>query len=323
MSLKSILLRPVFKFQVNYNLLKPWRWNWHKVKNFLMSVLLGVCILLILAGLYFFIWPIVNGEDAETIGDQVISYLDDNGGSLSEEEYLNNENCNVTGISLRGDLISYIPPTSFDADGNLIEDQVSSERIVDAISKAEKDDRIKAIFLEIDSYGGEPVASEEVSNAMKYAKKPTVALIRGAGASGAYLASTGANRIFASRYSDIGGIGVTMSYLDNVRKNEKDGLDYISLSAGKFKDTGDSNKKLSAEEKNLFMRDINIVYNNFIKQVAENRKLDIKKVTKLADGSTMLGESALKNGLIDQIGNQYNVEQYLKAKIGADVSICW
>lgn len=326
MSLKSILLKPVFKFQFNYNIFKPWRWNWQRIKEFLKIFLLATCIVLAFMGIYYFIIPALNNEEeisGESIGDQIITYLDEYFSDYSGVDPFTGGACNVSGIKLHGDIMSYIPPTSFDAEKTLLEDQVASGEVVNMIKSAEKDDKIKAIFLEVDSYGGEPVAGEEISNAIKYATKPTVALIRTAGASAAYLSATGAQRIFASRYSDIGGIGVTGSYLDNVKKNQNDGLSYINLSAGKFKDTGSPDKVLSAEERNLLMRDVNIIHQNFIKQVSENRKLDIKKVAKLADGSTMLGEMALKNGLIDQIGNQYNVEQYLKGKIGADVTICW
>ena len=55
----------------------------------------------------------------------------------------------------------------------------------------------------------------------------------------------------------------------------------------------------------------------------ENRGLDIEKVRKLADGSTMLGEMALQNGLIDQIGAMPEVKEYLKEKIGEDIEVCW
>ena len=36
----------------------------------------------------------------------------------------------------------------------------------------------------------------------------------------------------------------------------------------------------------------------------------------------MLGKMALQNGLIDKIGNIYDVEDYLKGKIGSDVTLC-
>ena len=61
----------------------------------------------------------------------------------------------------------------------------------------------------------------------------------------------------------------------------------------------------------------------FIKSVAVNRKLDVVKVRKLADGSSMPGEMALQNGLIDKIGGIYEIFDYLKEKIGEEVAICW
>ncbi|MBI4250189.1 S49 family peptidase [Candidatus Uhrbacteria bacterium] len=235
-------------------------------------------------------------------------------------------NCNVRGIELRGDLVTYIPAAQANAseeNGGSSEDQTSSEDIVYAITDAEKDSRIKAILLEVDSYGGYPVAGEEVANALRRASKPTVALIREAGDSAAYMAASGADRIFASANSDVGSIGITMSYLDNVEKNKKDGLTYMLLSAGKYKDTGDPDKPLSDDEKKLLMRDVNILHQNFISLVAKNRNLNVEKVKKLSDGSAMLGAMALKNGLIDQIGGSFETEEYLKKKIGEGVEICW
>lgn len=241
----------------------------------------------------------------------------------SAEESASVASCNVQGTILRGDVVTYISPGDYNDNGDIIVDQGSSEFVVRDIENAEKDDSIKAIIVEIDSYGGSGVAGEEIANALKSAKKPTVALIRNGAASAAYWAATGASRIFASNNSDVGSIGVTMSYLDAVEQNKKMGYTYNSLSSGKFKDTGDPDKTLTPEEVKLMMRDVNIMHQNFIKAVSDNRKLDIEKVKTLADGSTMLGEAALQNGLIDQIGGQTEVNQYLKDKIGEDVEICW
>ena len=242
--------------------------------------------------------------------------------ALEGENWHDDKYCNVSNIKLQGSLISYISNESKDENGVLLYDEVSSEDIVKAIEEAERNNDIRAIILEIDSPGGCPVASEEVADALKRAKKPTIALIREYGTSGAYYAATGADIIFASQNSDIGSIGVTMSYLDHAEENKKDGLTYNQLSIGKFKDAGDSDKPLTPEEKELFMRDINILHENFIKVVAENRKIDIEKVRPLADGSTMLGLMALENNLIDQIGGKYEVEEYLREKFGGDIEIC-
>lgn len=222
--------------------------------------------------------------------------------------------CNVADIKIRGSLDTYTIPGE--------EDTTSSENVVAVIDQAEQDDTIKAIILDVDSIGGYPVAGEEIANALKKTQKPTVAVIRQTGVSAAYWAATGADRIFASSLSDVGGLGVTMSYLDNAGKNVKDGLTYNSLSSGIYKDAGDPEKSLTAEERAFFERDIKIAYEKFIIQVSENRHLDIEKVRTLADGSTMMGNMALANGLIDQIGGVYEAQEYLKGIIGEEATIC-
>ncbi|MBU1993030.1 S49 family peptidase, partial [Patescibacteria group bacterium] len=214
-------------------------------------------------------------------------YYDDE--AYYEENSL--DTCNVLNIKLHGDLYTYTTGENLD--------EVASQDIISAIENADSDPNIKAIILEIDSVGGTPVAAEEVASALKRAQKPTVALIREYGTSAAYLAATGADMIFASAMSDVGSIGITMSYLDYSKQNQQEGITYNQLISGKFKDIGNPDKPLAAEEKELFMRDVKILNDNFIKIVAENRNLDVEEVRKLADGSSVLGEMALEKGLID------------------------
>ena len=317
--IKDLAVKPIFKFKVNYSLLNPIKWNWQKIKEFLKVFLLATGLVLVFMLIYDEIT--YSYEDlAIDVADEVIFYLEDN--NLSGDQSYD-EDCNVAGIELHGNVVSYISPADYDADGNLIVDESASDLIASRIRGLENDDTIKAILLEVDSYGGSGVAGEEIAAALKNTKKPTVALIKSGGASAAYWAATGADKIYASKLSDIGSIGVTYSYLDNIGKNKKDGLTYNQLSSGKFKDTGDPDKPLSLEERRLIMRDINIAHQVFIKAVSDNRKIGIEKVASLADGSTMLGEAALRNGLIDEIGGMPEVKEYLKEKIGADATFCW
>ncbi len=242
-------------------------------------------------------------------------------GSWSDDsDYINNESeygeCNVKGILLRGELALFINESSEYM-------QSSSEDIVYAIKEAEEDANIKAILIEVDSHGGYPVADEEIANALIRAKKPTIALVRGIAASASYYAITGADIIFASQDSDIGSIGVTASYLDYSEMNEKKGVNFNILSTGKYKDIMSEDKELTEDEKELILRDLNIMNDNFIQAVATNRDLDVEKVRSLADGSTMLGKMAMEAGLIDRIGGEYEVKDYLKDIIGEEVNICW
>jgi len=236
------------------------------------------------------------------------NYLDENlPGSES-----NNSNCNVALIDLHGFL-----------DDDIYENgDVSSRDIIRGIEDAESNKKIKAIILDIDSTGGTPVAAEEVAAALKRAQKPTVALIREYGTSAAYLAATGADIIFASAMSDVGSIGITMSYLDYSKQNQQEGITFNQLSSGKFKDITNQEKPLTAEEKELLMKEVKILNDNFIKIVADNRNLDIEKIKNLADGSSLLGEEGLKEGLIDQIGDRHDVEVYLEKEISEKPIIC-
>src|SRR3989338_1931757 len=239
-------------------------------------------------------------------------------GEYSDEDY----DCSVIGINLHGTLWTYIPPQNED-DIFTDNDIVASEDINYLIRQANEDDDIKAILIEVDSHGGLPVAGEEVANALKNSTKPTVAVIRQSGLSAAYWAVSGADHIFASRNSDIGSIGVTSSYLANVGKNQKDGNDDVQLSSGKYKDAGDPDRPLTEEERQLFLRDIKIVHENFIADVAINRDIPVIDVQKIADGSSVLGDRAKELRLIDDIGGIREAEKYLEGIIGERPEVCW
>ncbi|HLC71060.1 MAG TPA: signal peptide peptidase SppA [Candidatus Nanoarchaeia archaeon] len=211
-------------------------------------------------------------------------------------------------IEIKGEIIPYFMESGDDEEPN---DYTVSEDVVYCLDRAGQNDDVRAVILEINSYGGSPVASEEIMNAIKRLGKPSVAVVRESAISGAYLIASATDRIFASEISDIGGIGVTMSYLDYSVQNKKDGVTYQELASGKFKNTGDPDKPLTAEEKELIMRDIKISHEFFVKKVSQNRKLDIEKVKELADGSSMLGKMAKENGLIDEIGDRNSAEEWI------------
>lgn len=231
------------------------------------------------------------------------------------------QDCNVNWIPIRGDIVTYSTGVT-DINGDPIL-ETTSEEVVYFIEEAEKNNSIYAILLEIDSTGGYPAAAEEIVRALNRSSKPTIAYIREFGLSAAYWVASAADKIYALDNSDIGSIGVTLSYLDNSERNELEGFTYNQLSTGKFKDTLDPNKSLTEEEKELLLRDLKVVHDNFVKSVAENRNIDISKVEKLADGSSMLGQMALDSGLIDEIGDLNTAEKFLENSIKQEVKICW
>src|SRR3989344_6391890 len=232
---------------------------------------------------------------------------------------ISQEDCNVLAFSIKGYLSTYIPKQPVDQEV----DVSSSEDIVDGIMTAQNDPDIKAVMLLVDSPGGDGVAGEEIASSLKNFDKPSVAVIRSIGASSAYWASTGADKIYASKISDVGGIGVTASYLDESNKNIKDGYTFVELSSAKYKDTGDPNKQLTQEERAILISDLRKVHTVFVQDVATNRNLEISEVEKLANGLTYVGTDALDYGLIDEIGDMTSATKYLEENIGEKVETCW
>ncbi|MDO8682351.1 MAG: S49 family peptidase [Armatimonadota bacterium] len=235
--------------------------------------------------------------------------------------------CNIAVVPITGD-ITTLPSNEGDPADPLAADAypiANVDDILNQLRRAESDPDIEGILVRIDSLGGTPVASEILADAIKALNLPVAALIREYGTSGGYLAATGADTIFASPLSDVGSIGITMSYLENVGKNTKDGLRYVQLASAPFKDYGDPNKPLTAAERALFERDLKIYHGEFIKQVAANRNLPVEDVAKLADGSSMPGALALENRLIDTLGNQAATRSWFAQQLGLtvpDIEFC-
>lgn len=279
----------------------------HRLKFYTVGILL---LFFILSLSSHYVYDAITGNETAYNTDSS-EYQDDDTSS-----------CNVLGINLHGDLYTYIPESN-DDDMLSEKDVVSSEDIMSSLLAADSDESIKAVILEVDSSGGYPVAGEEIANTIKSISKPVIAVIRQSGTSAAYWSIITADKIFASKNSDVGSIGVTISYLENVAKNEKDGLKYVQLSAGKYKDAGSPDKPLTEEEKALIVRDLKIVHENFIQDIADSRNIPIEKVRSIADGSSVLGSKAKELGLIDEIGGYLDAKKYVEEKIGETADVCW
>ena len=83
---------------------------------------------------------------------------------------------------------------------------IKSSTYEQIFSAIEKDQRLKALVLDIDSPGGSVPASDYLYRrvARVAEKKPVIASIRGVGASGAYYISCAAQKIVASPGAIIG-----------------------------------------------------------------------------------------------------------------------
>jgi len=192
---------------------------------------------------------------------------------------------------------------------------VNPDTIKEQIRDAETDSSVSAILLDINSPGGTPVASEEIMNAVKECKKPVVSWISDSGASGAYLAATGTDKIVASNSSWVGSIGVILDLTNLSDLYEKLGVNRTAITGGKYKDMGADYRNLTPEEQNILQTMVNENYDSFISMVAENRNLSKEYVASIAEGQIYTGKQARDLKLIDEIGGKDQALD-LAAKLG-------
>ncbi len=224
------------------------------------------------------------------------------------------ENCNIARVPLHG-----IVTTTGGGVTQLLDlgALASADDFVENIQMAEDDDMIEAILVDIDSPGGTPVAGDEMMSALLATQKPVVAVIRETGASAAYWVASGADHIIASPVSNVGSIGVTMSYLETASSTDTEGSRWIDLSSGAYKDAGHPERPLRDEEVAHFKTQVDKVYEYMIDRIAGARKVFTRdEVVALADGRTYAGTEALHLKLVDALGGFDEARTWIAGQLG-------
>ena len=218
-------------------------------------------------------------------------------GAADTSASISDGSCNIAVLPIDGTILPFSGIGGFD----LI---TTPDLVSTFMETAEADDNIKGVLLEINSPGGTPVASERIAQRIADSTLPVVGLIGDIGASGGYMVAVASDFLIASAMSDVGSIGVNMSYIEESQKNEEEGLTYVQLMTGKFKDIGSPNRPITDEERELLQSDLDIIHNEFIDLVTDYRGMERSEVEELATGASMPGRRALEVNLIDAIGGR-------------------
>lgn len=245
--------------------------------------------------------------------DRLFAFAESPPGAFARQFYrtIDGEECNIAVIPLSGIMFA----SGTDGGG------LAANDIVAQIGQAQNEPNIDGVVLQINSPGGTLSAGEMIADALKRLTKPSLALVQDMGDSSAYLAATGADRIIASPYSDVGGIGVTSSFYDYSIDDGK----FIQIAAGKYKDAGNPDKPMTPEERRLFQKNVDEAYKILIEQIAENRGLASTTVKELADGFAVTGSMAVESKLIDELGGEEEARAWFKGQLGerSDPVLCY
>lgn len=181
---------------------------------------------------------------------------------------------------------------------------IDSQEIVKQLSDFRKDGKVKAVVLRIDSPGGVVGPSQEIYAEVRKlaAVKKVVVSMGSVAASGGYYIAAPASVIYANPGTITGSIGVLMKLSNIEGLLGKLGMKSFTIKTGKFKDAGSPVRPMTDEERAMLQSVIDSTHGQFVKAVAEGRKLPVEEVARIADGRIFSGEQAKDLKLIDRLG---------------------
>ena len=191
---------------------------------------------------------------------------------------------------------------------------MDSDAIIKEIEKAQEDEAIKGVLLNVNSPGGAVPPSIEISYAIKELKKhkPVIAYASGIMASGSYYGSIYATKIVANPGSIIGSIGVIMESANIKELMDNIGIEPQTVKQGTYKQAGTPMRKWTTEERAELEQLTLDTYTLFVKDVATARGLDINNSKEYADAHIFSAQRAMSVGLIDQIAVKSQVKKELQ-----------
>lgn len=201
--------------------------------------------------------------------------------------------------------------------------EIGSSTTANAIAKARKDDKVKAIVFRVNSGGGDALASEVIRREVELAKaeKPFIVSMGDYAASGGYWISTNADRIFAQPTTITGSIGV-FGVIPNFKGffNNKLGVTFDYAMTNKNANFIDVMAPMSAYQHQVLNESVIEIYNDFTQLVATTRDLDLAYVDSIARGRVWTGIDGLNLGLVDELGGLEDAIAYAaeKAELGDD-----
>eukprot|EP00566_Odontella_aurita_P036604 CAMPEP_0113572956 /NCGR_PEP_ID=MMETSP0015_2-20120614/26363_1 /TAXON_ID=2838 /ORGANISM="Odontella" /LENGTH=758 /DNA_ID=CAMNT_0000476007 /DNA_START=103 /DNA_END=2379 /DNA_ORIENTATION=+ /assembly_acc=CAM_ASM_000160 len=188
-----------------------------------------------------------------------------------------------------------------DFPGDVSASQVANlrEEVTAVVRSAEPGDEALLVLQSgggtVTGYG---LAASQLTRFREKGIKLTVAVEQVA-ASGGYMMCCVADRIVASPFAVLGSIGVISDTPNVYERLKKEGVEFQTVTAGKYKRTLTPTKKPTSEDIKKQKEELEGILVLFKQFVGQNRPtLDIDSV---ATGETWFGEDALEKGLCDEI----------------------
>src|SRR5919201_2312135 len=164
----------------------------------------------------------------------------------------------------------------------------------------------RAVIVHLDSPGGTTAGAQQLYGALRrvVAKKPTVIVVDGLAASGAYIAAIAADHIIAQDTSLTGSIGVLFQYPNVGDLMRTLGVKVEEIKSSPLKAAPNGFEPTSPEARAAIESIVKDSYAWFRGLVKDRRHLDEALLDRVADGRVFTGRQAIDLKLADELGGE-------------------
>lgn len=203
---------------------------------------------------------------------------------------------------------------------------INFEKYVPLITKLANDDDVKGLVLRVNSPGGAVFGSEQIGEALDYFQsrgKPLAVSMGDYAASGGYWISCCADRIYADPLTITGSIGIFGLIPNAAGLAEKIGVSPQLVATNPEAEFPNGFLPMDSRQLAAMQKYVERGYDKFVKRVAKGRKMKEDYVRQIGEGRVWDAESALRIGLIDEMGGLQNAVDWIadKAKLGENYSL--
>lgn len=166
------------------------------------------------------------------------------------------------------------------------------------------DGDIAAIVLDIDSPGGTVAGTVETAAEVKAAaqKKPVIAVANTLAASAAYWIGSQASEFVSAPSADVGSIGAMAMHVDLSSALSSMGIKVTMIRSAPYKNEASPFAPLSAEALTHYQGRVDEAGNDFIRAVADGRKVTQTKVREgFGQGRVYGAREAMSRGMVDRV----------------------
>ena len=181
---------------------------------------------------------------------------------------------------------------------------------------------VLAVIVHVDSPGGTTAGSEQLHDALRRLaeKKPTVVVVDGMAASGAYIAAMASDHIIAMDTSLVGSIGVLFQYPNYTDLLKTVGEKVEAEKSSPLKAAPSGFEPTSPEAIAALDSIVKDSYAWFRGIVRDRRHLDGEALDRVADGRVFTGRQAVELKLVDELGNERTAVDWLAKAKGIDAN---